>query len=429
MMDNLSRNDEFQQVASTLPGITVFAPKPTLEEERKAQTYTCPQCGGYLAYNLVTSGLACQHCGYQATLRAHTIGPVAEKQEFTVDTMAQVDQGWGKLRNLIHCQQCGAELSYPQGAVATSCPYCGSNSVNVTISESNLFQPKALIPFSIKPDQLKQCTQAWLQDGWMHPSVLSGSARLDKFIPFYLPYWAFSTDISFDWEAEVAHTVTDRYYDASSKSWKTRTRIEWRWENSTVQKNFNNFLVNGVNAKRLNPRILDELYPFDMSKLVAFNADYLVGINANAYDVDLNAAWGEAKTKIREEARELAIEDTSNRQVRNLSIDMSYANERWRYLFLPVYIAIYQFQGKNYQVMVNGQTGKVFGQKPIDWNKVWLAIILALLPGLATVLIGLPMILLAGSGMVLIFLGLILLVSGGAIAFTIYKNATRLEAI
>jgi len=79
--------------------------------------------------------------------------------------------------------------------------------------------------------------------------------------------------------------------------------------------------------------------------------------------------------------------------------------------------------------MVNGQTGKVFGQKPIDWNKVWLAIILALLPGLATVLIGLPMILLAGSGMVLIFLGLILLVIGGAIAFTIYKNATRLEAI
>lgn len=47
-MENLSRNDEFEQVASSLPGITVFAPKPKLEEERKAQTYTCPQRVGNL---------------------------------------------------------------------------------------------------------------------------------------------------------------------------------------------------------------------------------------------------------------------------------------------------------------------------------------------------------------------------------------------
>ena len=83
MMENLSHNDEYQQVASMLPGITVFAPKPKLEKERKAQSYTCPQCGGCLAYNLVTSGLACQHCGYQANIRSRAIGPVAEKNEFT----------------------------------------------------------------------------------------------------------------------------------------------------------------------------------------------------------------------------------------------------------------------------------------------------------------------------------------------------------
>lgn len=429
MTENLSHNDEYQQVASAISGITVFAPKPKLEEDRKAQSYTCPQCGGYLAYNLVISGLACQHCGYQANVRAHTVGPSAGKNEFTEDAMKHADQGWGRLRNLIHCQQCGAELSYPQGAVATSCPFCGSNSVNVTVNESNLFQPKALIPFSIKPDQLNQFTQNWIRDGWMHPSTLSASARVDKFIPFYLPYWAFSTDISLDWEAEVAHNVTESYFDASSNSWQTRTTTEWRWENGKVQKAFSNFLVNGVNAKRLNPNILGELYPFDMSKLVGFDPDFLVGINANAYDVDLNTAWAEAKTKIREEARELAIQDASNNQVRNLSIDLSYSDESWRYLFLPVYIAVYQFDRKSFQVMVNGQTGKVFGQKPIDWKKVWFAIILALLPGLVSMLIGLPFLLLAGSGSVMMMVGLVLLVIGGAIAFSIYNKATRMEAV
>ncbi len=92
-MENLAQNEEFQQVTPVLPGITVFAPKRKPEEEQKAQGYTCPQCGGHLAYNLVTSGLACQFCGYQATVRARTIGPVAEKHEFTTDTMALVDFG------------------------------------------------------------------------------------------------------------------------------------------------------------------------------------------------------------------------------------------------------------------------------------------------------------------------------------------------
>lgn len=425
----MSNETDFLQVSSKIPGITVFAPKPKPVQERKAQTYTCPQCGGHLEYDLVSSGLACQYCGYTATIRARVIGPTAEKREFTVDTMKVADQGWGKLRNLLHCHQCGAELIYPQGAVAASCPYCGSNSVNVTQSENNLFQPEALVPFVIKPGQLSSYTQAWFQDGWMHPSTLAESARMDKFVPFYLPYWAFSTRILFDWEAEVAHTVSERYYDSSSKSWKTRTRTVWRWENGKVQKGYTNFLISGVNAKRLNPNILDQLYPFDMNKLVAFNSDYLAGINANAYDVDLNAAWGEAKQKIREEARDLAIADASNSQVRNLSINMNYTDERWRYLFLPVYIAVYMFEQKPYQVMVNGQTGKVSGKKPIDWKKVWLAIILSFVPGLASILIGLPLLLAAGIGSGLMILGAFLLVIAGVISFSIYTKATGMEAL
>ena len=421
--------DDFQEIQSALPGISVFAPKPPKKEESQAKSYTCPQCGGKLAYDLLTSGLACQHCGYLAAIRAKVIAPTADKNEFTIETMNMADKGWGKMRNLLHCHQCGAELSYPQGTVASSCPYCGSNNVNVTLSESNLFQPQALLPFSIKPDQLPQFTQAWMKDGWLHPSALVDSVRLDKFVPFYLPYWAFTNGISFDWEAEVAHMVSERYYDSSSKSWKTRQVKEWRWESGHVRKQYENFLVSGVNSKRLNPNLLCELGPFDMTKLVAFNPDYLVGINANAYDVDLNAAWAEAKRQMREEARQLAIDDAINSEVRNLSIDMNYESEKWRYLFLPVYIALYNFKEKQYQIMANGQTGKIFGQKPIDWTKVWLAIVLMILPGLLLILIGIPTMAAAGSGTLCCGLGLILLIVGITQAVRTYKKASNWEKL
>lgn len=420
---------DFQQVESKVPGITVFAPKPKVSEMREARTYTCPKCGGHLAYDLLTSGLACSHCGHQMAIRQNVIGPIKGKQEFTLDTMAIAEQGWGKMRNMLNCQQCGAELSYPQGAVATSCPYCGSNSVNVSLSENNQFQPQALIPFRIKPDQLMPFTSAWIAEGWMHPSALKETAMLDKFVPFYIPFWAFSTLIEADWKAEVAHTETEQYYDSASKSWKSRSKTVWKWENGHVQNNFSNYLISGVDPQRLNPKILEEIAPFDMNALIAFNPDFLTGMNANAYDVDLNAAWANCKSRLREETRQLAISDASNPQVRNLSIDMNYDDERWRYLFLPVFIAVYRYAGKSYQVMVNGQTGEVFGQKPIDWTKVWLAIAGMLLPGFLMMLIGLPLIRFAGGGLFVIIFGLFFLILGGIFAYQTYSKATAWEAL
>ena len=183
---------DFEQVESKVSGITVFAPKAKQKEERQAKSHTCPQCGGHLAYDLLSSGLACSHCGFKAAIRPTVVGPTVARQEFTVDTMEIAEKGWGKMRNMLHCQQCGAELSYPQGAVATSCPYCGSNSVNVTQSEINLFQPQALVPFKVKPDQLQGITQAWIEDGWMHPSALKESAKIGGSYLFIYPTGLFA---------------------------------------------------------------------------------------------------------------------------------------------------------------------------------------------------------------------------------------------
>jgi hypothetical protein len=79
--------------------------------------------------------------------------------------------------------------------------------------------------------------------------------------------------------------------------------------------------------------------------------------------------------------------------------------------------------------MVNGQNGRVFGQKPIDWTKVWLAIAAMLLPGLLMILIGLPLIAIMGSGIFLIMLGLALLVGGGIWAYQVYTKAAGMEAL
>lgn len=393
------------------------------EAEAKPVTFTCPRCGGRLNYDIQKAGIACEFCGYVAVVTPTQVGTQASKFEFTLETLQTAEIGWGEMRNQLHCDNCGAELSYPRGAVAAACPYCDSNKVNVTLSERKELRPQVLAPFTIQPDRLQKIAIDWFGQGWLHPGKLAQAAVLRKFVPFYLPYWTFSADIEADWRAEVAHQVTESYWDPNTKSHKTRTRTEWRWESGRVANRIQNLLVCGVNPKRLNWTLLNEIEPFDLSKLVKFQPELLVGMNAQAYDLPLLEAWDKGKSVIREQTKEEAI---GGKTVRNLSIDMVYEGEKWRYVFLPVFIAVYRFNEKTYQVMINGQSGKVGGQKPVDWTKAWLMILAALMPGFLLALIGL-LTLPSGPGAVTLTGAMVLLVIGIVIAFLIYKEADRWE--
>ncbi|MFO7625447.1 MAG: hypothetical protein R6V73_13965, partial [Anaerolineales bacterium] len=105
-----------------------------------------------------------------------------------------------------------------------------------------------------------------------------------------------------------------------------------------------------------------------------------------------------------------------------------FSNEVWRYILLPVYLAAYRFEDKVYQVMVNGQTGVVAGQKPVAWWKIWLAIAALLSPGLLLGLFSLPFLLAGGIGIFPLILAFIFFLIGGGVSVAIYKQAAASEA-
>jgi hypothetical protein len=93
-------------------------------------------------------------------------------------------------------------------------------------------------------------------------------------------------------------------------------------------------------------------------------------------------------------------------------VSADFSDETWRYILLPVYLAPYRFDGKAFQLMVNGQTGEVVGQKPVQWLKVWLAVAALLAPGLLLALIGLPLTLVGGLGLAIMGVGGALFLGG-----------------
>ncbi len=415
----------FEQVSSAVEGITVFAPRVETKQET-ATTFRCPQCGAPTRFDVTAAGVACEHCGYTAPMQAQAVGRAAEEYEFTLETLKKADQGWGAERRELHCESCGANLTIPANALTVTCPFCTSNRVNVRVAPADQLRPRFLIPFKIQPDSLRSSVTTWLGKGWYHPKELAASSVLERFAGVYLPFWTFDTQIASNWKAEVGHERQERYYDSGAKEWRSRTVIDWRWENGQVELDIDDYLINA--SANISQLILSHVLPFDLNQLVAYQADFLAGLQAKGYDLNLPDAWEQAKAALREDAHKACMRDTGSSHVRNFSMVADFGEETWRYILLPVYLSTYLFQEKIYQVMVNGQTGAIAGQKPVSWTKVWLAIAAMLAPGGLFILVGLALMLLAGAGMLPLFIGFILLIAGGIGANVLHNKAVQSEA-
>ncbi len=78
-------------------------------------------------------------------------------------------------------------------------------------------------------------------------------------------------------------------------------------------------------------------------------------------------------------------------------------------------------------MIANGQTGQVSGQRPVDWQKVWLVIALCLIPGGLLGILGLFTLLFGGIGAVIGGIGFFLLVIGLVVAFFIFQQAQAMD--
>jgi hypothetical protein len=92
---------------------------------------------------------------------------------------------------------------------------------------------------------------------------------------------------------------------------------------------------------------------------------------------------------------------------------------------LPVYLAAYQFTEKTYHAIVNGQTGDISGQRPVDWKKIWLVIAMILAPGLVTGLAGLLTMPSSDDGFTIAIIGFFLLVIGLIVSVVIFVKADK----
>ena len=304
---------------------------------------------------------------------------ISKEFKFTVEALEQAVHGWGEERKELICDNCSAHTTLPLSSLTHNCPFCGSNKVVQMKAVQDVLRPRFLIPFSTSTEQCREISSQWLGENWMLPNELQKLGRSTDYVPIYVPFWTFDARAHADWLAEEAHR---------KKGWDGKTRTVWKKVKGNVRLFFDDVVELG--SQQVDHDLFGQIREYDLEAMVAYKPDFLAGIQAQAYDVPLEEAWDEVRSRMRMRTKK-ACKNQIKRRHRNFRMFLDFQDESWRYGLLPLYIAVYQYGEKHYQVLINGQTGAIAGQRPVDMRKItnWIGtlVVPALLLGLFSLIV------------------------------------------
>jgi ribosomal protein S27AE len=341
-------------------------------EEIRVETkvFHCPRCGGKMVFSAAKGQLTCVYCGYIEEGHDNTVQPedalssLTGKAEQPLDFVMPTISGhrWAYSRQVVSCPQCGALSMLSPGDKALECPYCGSNQVVQTSPEQELIEPQLIGLMEINPDQVKSLAHRWLRKGLFSPDSLISSSVAMSLRPGYYSFWTFDGAVEIHWSCELAEGSGDY------KQW-------FPTSGSTIRF-FDDVLVPG--SKLMQPREVMSLEPFDLKSLDTFKPECLAGWPAVLYDRSLSdAALIGRETVMKKIRPQLPGLIEVGREKRNINIGSSgWSGMTFKHILLPVWTGEYRFQGKTYRFLINGQTGKVTGEKSTDSVKVLLFILI-----------------------------------------------------
>jgi hypothetical protein len=192
------------------------------------------------------------------------------------------------------------------------------------------------------------------------PDDLLHSKKQLDLRPAYYPVWSFGGSLEAAWSCEV------REGSNQTAHWTTRSGSEHLL--------FDDVLVSGVGA--IPDRILEGLKPFQLDQVVPYSADQLAGWAALAYDRSMADASLLAREKFVKEARAIVSRRVmAGSERRNFQVGGGkWSGMTSRLMLVPLWVGTYRYNSAVYPFIINGQTGKVAGDKPQDEVKkvlVW----------------------------------------------------------
>lgn len=306
----------------------------------------CPNCSANLKFNIALQMMHCDSCDSNFdpySFDSKESDGIENEYETTIFT----------------CPECAGEIESTDTDVTGFCPFCGASTIFYSRLSKEL-KPDYVIPFKKTKEDCKKIYKAHAKKALFLPKEYKDSNFINGFRGIYVPYWSYnlSQNGRVGFKGEKSHRKGDYiihdYYKLSG--------------------DIDSF-YNGVGhdaSSSFSDDISEKIAPFDVKEKKDFTAGYLSGFYADTADVDssvykpdaMDFAMERSRSEIRKTPAFLgySISNLSDNKL-NTKVDLI---ERTLY---PVWFMSYRNNDRVTYATVNGQTGKVSADFPIDIKK------------------------------------------------------------
>lgn len=321
--------------------------------------YECPNCGGNLKFDIPTQQLKCEHC---LTLK--------DPYEVTKDRDAEESNVFDA--TIFTCPQCGGEILSTDTSAAEFCSFCGAS----TILDSRIsreLRPTRIIPFQQTKDACKSAFIAHIKRSPFAPNDLKDEKHIESFRGIYMPYWSYNIS-----QQGAVNLTAEKSYRRGNYLYTDRYALS-----GSIDAQYHNLSYDASSSFADN--ISEQIAPFDTKMQIDFAPSFLSGFYADTADVD--------SSLYENDARALA-NDASYREIKRVPSfsGLSFKNSgpldemlgtkcpTPRRVMYPVWFMSYRKGDRIAYATVNGQTGKVAADIPVDTKKYIIASLIMAIP-------------------------------------------------
>jgi len=336
--------------------------------------YQCPACTGPLQFSSDIGKLKCEYCGSEYEV-AYIEQLYASKEDTAAaagtETLWDLDMAGGEWSDeeashmrAYSCPSCGAQVICDDTTAATSCPYCG-NPTTVPGNFAGTLKPDFTIPFMLDKEYAKNALRNFYKGKKFLPNSYASENRIEEIKGIYVPFWLFSC-VS---DGNVIYDATRVHSHTTGKEEVTVTEHYRVARSGNVT--FDKVPVDG--SVKMPDSHMEAIEPYDYAGLKPFSSAYLPGFLADKYDIGADECNKRANERIKtstEDAFMSTVNGYNSVTVKSSNIRINKGDVK--YAFFPVWMLNTKWKDKDFLFAVNGQTGKLVGDLPVDRGKFWL---------------------------------------------------------
>ena len=336
--------------------------------EKESAFIKCDGCGGNMIFDPATQCLKCEHCG-----KTVDFGKDSEVKELDIDGAFDESKKWNDEVSVYRCSNCGAVFNIRADEMSSICPYCSTTHI-VKSDDLAGIRPNAVYPFLITTTKAVELAKKWAKKKLFAPRSFKKTLEAQNLRGLFLPSFTFDSNTLSFYEGRLGERKTRTVRGSDGKT-RTETYIEWHYVKGTFTKFFDDILISsGITTQKE----VDSLKPFRQDSIRVYSKEFLSGYTAGHYVRDIKTCWDDAKKIIDKTLRQDILNSYGYDVIDYLNVSTRHSDVTYKYVMLPVYRLNYRFKKKDYNVAVNGNTGRITGKTPVSPLRVTIAVLLGL---------------------------------------------------